>query len=82
MINVQSDINRNLEINNFMRRLTAYSFAFKFLLDKSVVKMIANRTDKVSLLKKGSYDTMHTHFGKFGHYGMKDLWLISIFRKY
>jgi len=80
--NVGADVGRSLEIVNFMRRLTAYSFAFKFLLDKTLVGIIADRSNKITLLKKGTIEKMPNHFGKFGHYGMTDLWLIAIYRKY
>jgi len=82
MTNVQADINRNLEIVNFMRRLQAYSFGFKLLMDKTYVKIISDRTEKITLLKKGTFDNMDPHFGKFGHYRFKDMWLISIFRHF
>jgi hypothetical protein len=65
-----------------MRRLTAYSFAFKFLMDPSIVNIIADRTEKITLVKKSEYDKRPPSFGKFGTYGMKEKWLIAIFRKF
>jgi len=80
--NVNADLGRNLDIVNFMRRLTSYSYAFKFLLDKTLVTIISERSNKITLLKKGTIEKLPNHFGKFGHYGMQDLWLISIYRMY
>ena len=69
-VNVQADIVRNLDIVNFMRRLTAYSFAFKFLMDPTFLNFIADRTEKITLIKKAEYIEKSPSFRKFGTYGM------------
>jgi hypothetical protein len=82
MTNVNAEINRNLEITSFLRRLTAYGYAFKFLMDETVTNVIAERTEKILLRDKSLAAKMTPIEKKFGIYTLKDRWLIAIFRKF
>jgi len=69
LVNVNADLGRNLDIVNIMRRLAAFSYAFKFLMDPSLTRVIAERTEQLPLIERGLMNTKDLHFGKFGMYG-------------